>query len=158
MRAACKRHLLTGLTALALAALVLTVAGSAVARADMAKTHPNHMDGGAGTAIGGAAGGPVPDYRNAPRNSRIVLRRKRGLDGIGRPNKRFSAACRRGQFRQKLDRRYVAVLDKSVYGAGVGGSGALYDPGRIAQQGLVYVFVGQGTTNCRVYIGGAASG
>lgn len=138
--------------------LVLLLTGPATAVADMAKTHPSHMDGSNGATRGGGTGGPVPDYRNADPNSRIILRRRGGLDGLGRPSQRFSEACRKGQFRQKLDRRYVALLDKSVYGAGIGGSRGLYDPGRIGQAGLVYVFVGQGTTNCRVYVGGAASG
>ena len=143
----------TALAAALLAAAVVVLSVPRGGSAEMARTHPRHLDGGK-EVLRGQPNSEIPDYKNAGPNSRVLLERRQSLARLGGPDQRLSEACRRGQFRQARDRRYVAVLDKSIYGAGIGGSSALHDPGRIAQPGLVYIFVGQGTTNCRVYVGG----
>ena len=124
-------------------------------QAQLTRTDPDHY--GDGPASGGLTGAnpTQPDYRSANPRSRVLMRRRRDLRDGGPPDARLTRACRNGEFRQVREHRYVAVLNDKVYGAGIGGGRMLYDPMRQAQDGIVYAFLGQGTTNCRVYHLGA---
>jgi hypothetical protein len=63
----------------------------------------------------------------------------------------LSRACNRRLFRQKRDQYLIAVVDGRTYGAAVGGHSSLIDRANMAEQQIVYLFRGQGTTDCRVY-------
>ena len=139
------------------ALVLLCLAAASDGRAQLAKTHPSHYGGGV-AAPGGAAGPGLPDYRMKNPRSRVVLRRRRGLKDSGRPDTKLTQACRNGEFRQLSEHRFVALLDDKVYGAAIGNHGSLIDPRRLARQRIIYIFVGQGTTNCRVYSMGAFQG
>ena len=134
-----------------IAALLLGAAGS---EAQLARTHPRHYGSGLGGSGDLNARG-LPDYRTPNPHSRVIMRRRRGLQESGRPNQKLTRACRSGELRQTVDHRFVAVLGDKVYGAGIGNHGSLRDAKKLTQAGIVYVFVGQGTTNCRVYSMGA---
>ena len=132
-----------------LSSLVLLLASGS--QAQLTRTDRDHY--GDGPASGGLTGAnpTQPDYRSANPRSRVLTQRRRSLRDNGPPDTRLTKACRNGEFRQVREHRYVAVLGDRVYGAGIGGGRMLYDPMRLAQQGIVYAFIGQGTTNCRVY-------
>lgn len=139
-------------------ALALLAATGAPAEAQLATTDPQHYGQGAGAPAGAAPGPSLRDFKGPKYRRRVVLERRANLQQLGAPSRRLSRACREGRFRQAIDRRYVAVLDDRTYGAAIGGSATLYDPDNAGQTGLVYVFVGQGTTNCQVIIGGTPNG
>jgi len=92
-----------------------------------------------------------PDTRYQNRGSRIVYRSDEPLGSAWQANPEMSRACRRGQFAQRADRRYVALLDKDVYGAAIGGHASLIDKAGLAEISVLYLFSRQGTTHCRVY-------
>jgi hypothetical protein len=116
-------------------------------------------------ATSGAAGGYIdpnrsspsivdpdpPDVRYQKRGSRIVYRSAEPLGSTWQANPEMSRACRRGEFTQRADRRYVALLDKDVYGAAIGGHASLIDKAGLAEVSVLYLFSHQGTTHCRVY-------
>jgi len=92
-----------------------------------------------------------PDTRYQKRGSRIVYQSAEPLDSAWQANPEMSQACRRGNFAQRADRRYVALLGKDVYGAAVGGHASLVDKAGLAEVSVLYLFSRQGTTDCRVY-------
>ena len=138
---------------LGLALVTLTI-GSSASYAQLATSDPSHYRHGLNNVPGAVPKSSLRDFRGPKYQSRVVLRRRADLSGLGNPHPNLSRACRDGRFRQVTDRRFVAVLDDRTYGAAIAGSGALFDPRGQGQIGQVYVFVGQGTTNCRVYQGG----
>ncbi len=93
----------------------------------------------------------VPNTKIQRRGSRILYRSLEPRDEGWLLNRQLSRACRRGEFKQRADRRYVALFAAEVYGAGVGGHGSLIDKGRRGVPQTLYIFKGQGTTYCRVY-------
>ena len=95
---------------------------------------------------------PEPsDIRYQTRGSRIVHRGDETLEAQWTINREMSRACRRGLFKQRADRRYVALLGPDVYGAAIGGHRSLVDKASLAEESVLYLFAGQGTTGCRVY-------
>ena len=143
---------------LALIALACLAWSAGESWPQLATTHPQHMRSGVSPGPGGPSGQGLPEYRSVDPRSRVVMRRGRGLQDSGRPSRELSRACRNGRFRQLVAHRFVAVLDDKVYGAAIGRHGSLVDPEMMARDRIVYVFVGQGTTNCRVYSMGAFQG
>lgn len=149
----------------AAAALLLLASSASAAQAGLATTNRSHIDPGSSAGAGTVAPGPtgrarrssLPDFRQPAFRMRVILRREGPLANLGGPNRPLSKACRAGRFRQSVDRLFVAVLGGRIYGAAMGGRSGLFDPQRLASDGLVYVFVGQGTTSCRVYVGGTGS-
>lgn len=136
-------------TVVLLSSLFLLLASGS--QAQLTRTDPEHY--GDGPSSGGlTTPNPTdPDYRSPNPRARVLMRRRRDLRNSSPPDPKLTKACRNGEFRQVREHRYIAVLNDKVYGAGIGGGRMLYDPMRQAQDGIVYVFVGQGTTNCRVY-------
>ena len=92
-----------------------------------------------------------PDLRYQKRGSRVVHRSDEPIETQWTINRQMSQACRHGAFKQRADRRYVALLGKDVYGAAIGGHGSLVDKAGLSEANVLYVFSGQGTTACRVY-------
>lgn len=92
-----------------------------------------------------------PDTRHQMRGSRVVHRSDEPIGAHWAINRQMSQACRYGTFKQRADRRYVALLGRDVYGAAIGGHGSLVDKAGLSEVDVLYVFSGQGTTACRVY-------
>src|SRR3546814_1114094 len=63
----------------------------------------------------------------------------------------LSRACNKRLFRQKRDQFLIGVVEGRTYGAAVGGHGSLVDRARMAEDQVIYLFHGQGTTDSRVY-------
>ena len=91
----------------------------------------------------------TPKYQR--KGSRIILRSETPLDESWILNAEMSRGCRHGYFKQRADRRYIAVLGAEIYGAAIGGHASLVDRKGLSEPEVVYVFGGQGTTFCRVY-------
>ena len=140
--------------AIALLSLFLV---SAEVQANMATTNRSHITPSQSQSTG-LPQPSLPDFRERGTRKRIILRRKAGIARLGGANQKLSRACREGYFRQAIDRRLVAVLDGRIYGAAVGGRNSLVDRKRLSNPGIIYIFVGQGTTSCRVFVGGTARG
>ena len=92
-----------------------------------------------------------PEIREVVRDAIVILRSEEPFGPPWEISKVMSRACSRGQFTQRGDRKYVAVFDRRVYGAAVGGHGSLIDKAGLAEPRVIYVFEGQGTTDCHVY-------
>lgn len=100
--------------------------------------------------------GPPPDEAARPPKhqqpgSRVIFRSEAVLDENWILNAEMSRRCREGHFKQRADRRYVALLGPDTYGAAVGGHGSLIDRVGLSKPEVLYIFRGQGTTYCRVY-------
>jgi hypothetical protein len=133
-------------------AAVLLAASAPRGQAQLVHTDPDHYSSGAGQSVAPLDDGRgVPDFRSKNPTSRVLMEARRRLQDSGPPDRRLTDACRDGRFRQAVEHRYIARLDGRTYGAGIGGRPMLHDPQRMGQPGVLYVFVGQGTTNCRVY-------
>ena len=63
----------------------------------------------------------------------------------------LSKACRQRNFRQKRENFFIGQVNGVTYGAAVGGHGSLVDRVKLAENQVIYLFRGQGTTDCRVY-------
>ncbi|MEM7171366.1 MAG: hypothetical protein AAF530_14430 [Pseudomonadota bacterium] len=87
----------------------------------------------------------------APSGSNVVVRSESPINQSWILNPALSKACSQGHFRQAVQHHLVGIFQKSVYGAAVGGHASLIDRRQLAKENVVYVFKGQGTTNCRVY-------
>jgi len=124
-------------------------AGTAAA-SDLYAPHPGHYRE---HNAGGSANrsGLTRKTKQVRAGSRIVLRDEGRLIEKWVLSANLSKACSKRLFRQKRDNFFVAVVDGRTYGAAVGGHGSLVDRQKLAEKQVVYLFRGQGTTNCRVY-------
>ena len=105
-----------------------------------------HNGGGSGSGAGFTR-----KTKQARAGSRVLLRDEGRLPDKWVLSPDLSKACNRRLFRQKRDSFFIAVVDGRTYGAAVGGHGSLVDRGKMAEKQVVYLFRGQGTTDCRVY-------
>ncbi|WP_299394692.1 hypothetical protein [Pelagibius sp.] len=134
-----------------LAAVVLCGGiGAAVRAADLLSTHPTHYDKhlGGGPPSGSALGRKTKQARPG---SRILVRDEGRLQERWVLSPDLSKACRQRNFRQKRDNFFIGQVNGVTYGAAVGGHGSLVDRAKLAENQVVYLFRGQGTTDCRVY-------
>lgn len=83
--------------------------------------------------------------------SRLLYRTQSSLREEFTYDPGLSRACRNGNFLQRLQMRYVVVAKGVTYGAVLAMPQMLYDPRGVADPKKLYIFRGQGTTNCRVY-------
>lgn len=117
---------------------------------DLYAPHPGHYRehnaGGSANRSGFAR-----KTKQARAGSRLVLRDEGRLIEKWVLSANLSKACSNRLFRQKRDNFFVAVVDGQTYGAAVGGHGSLVDRAKLAEKQVVYLFRGQGTTDCRVY-------
>ena len=129
---------------------VLGCAGGIAMAGEMLTTHPSHYQE---HRPGGSAGsaGISGKTKQARAGSRILVRDEGRLLERWMLNADLSKACSKGRFRQKRDKFFVGIVDGLTYGAAVGGHGSLVDRGKRAENQVVYLFRGQGTTTCRVY-------
>ncbi len=83
--------------------------------------------------------------------SRLIYSTKDPLSEIFTKDPGLSKACRRGRFKQVKSMQYIAVVDGRKYGAALYQSNMLHDPKKLAEKDRIYLFKGQGTSNCRVF-------
>lgn len=142
------------LTYIGLAAALLCLGGAvpgvrAVA-ADLMATDPSHY-AKPGQALQGAGSSIFDRTKQARAGSHVIVRDDGKLLERWVINADLSRACNRRLFRQKRDQYLVGVVDGRTFGAAVGGHGSLYDPAQMSEKQVVYLFRGQGSTDCRVY-------
>ena len=89
--------------------------------------------------------------KQARAGSRVIVKDEGRLIEKWVLSAELSKACNKRIFRQKRDSFLVAVVDGRTYGAAVGGHSSLVDRAKLAEKQVVYLFRGQGTTDCRVY-------
>lgn len=143
-------HKLLKICTISAAAALCGGTGAAVPAADLLSTHPTHYKQHLG---GGAAGGSVlgRKTKQARAGSRLLVRDEGRLLEKWVLNPDLSKACRQRNFRQKRDNFFIGEVDGVTYGAAVGGHGSLVDRAKLAENQVIYLFRGQGTTDCRVY-------
>jgi len=135
-------------------AAVLVCLGSAMpgvraVAADLMATDPSHYARPGASLRGGSS---IFDRTKQVRaGSNVIVRDDGKLLERWVINADLSRACNRRQFRQKRDQYLVGVVDGRTFGAAVGGHSSLYDPAQISEKQVVYLFRGQGSTDCRVY-------
>lgn len=134
---------------LVLACALMAAAGNPAGATELLSTHPNHYANPSATLQGG--GSLLDRTKQARTGSRIVVRDEGALLERWRLNPDLSRACNRRLFRQKRDQYLIGVVDGRTYGAAVGGHSSLLDRAKMAENQTIYLFRGQGTTDCRVY-------
>lgn len=92
-----------------------------------------------------------PEIREVVRDAIVIMRSQETFGPPWQISKEMSRACSRGHFKQRGDRKYVAVFGRRVYGAAVGRHSSLIDKTGLAEPQVIYIFEGQGTTDCHVY-------
>jgi hypothetical protein len=132
------------------AAIAFTLGSAPAGATGLVTTHPDHY----------ARPGASPQHSGSSmlgrtKQTRAGSRRIVSDDGALVENWIVSAdlsrACNKRLFRQKRDQYLIGVVEGRTYGAAVGGHGSLVDRGKMAERQVVYLFRGQGTTDCRVY-------
>ena len=122
----------------------------AAAAADLVTTNPKHY-ANPGASMPSGSDSIFNRTKQARAGSRVVVRDDATLTTNWLLNPDLSRACNKRQFRQKRDQYLIGVVEGQTYGAAVGGHSSLYDPAKMAVSQVVYLFRGQGTTDCRVY-------
>ncbi|GAB4393522.1 MAG: hypothetical protein Tsb0032_13210 [Kiloniellaceae bacterium] len=135
---------------LCLVAFTALAAGPAAAAPELLSTHPSHY-ANPSTTLGGTGASRLGRTKQARNGSNIVVRDADPLLQRWRLNPDLSRACNRRLFRQKRDQYLIGVVEGRTYGAAVGGHSSLIDRAKMAENQVVYLFKGQGTTDCRVY-------
>jgi len=131
--------------------VTLALAGAVPPRAaELLSTHPSHYSKPGGGSQGSRSA-ITNRTKQALAGSRVVVRDEGALLERWILNTDLSQACNQRIFRQKRDNFLVGLVDGRTYGAAVGGHGSLVDRANMAENQVVYLFRGQGTTDCRVY-------
>ncbi len=123
---------------------------AAAGAADLLSTHPSHYSQ-PGTTQGGGGASILNRTKQARAGSHVIVRDEDALLERWRLNPDLSRACNRRLFRQKRDQFLVGVVEGRTYGAAMGGHSSLVDRVKMAENQVIYLFRGQGTTDCRVY-------
>lgn len=123
--------------------------GAAAGATELLSTHPNHYSQPSATMGGGLS--ILNRSKQARAGSHVVVRDEDALLERWRLSPELSRACNRRLFRQKRDQYLIGVVDGRTYGAAVGGHSSLVDRVKMAENQVIYLFRGQGTTDCRVY-------
>lgn len=122
----------------------------AAAASELLSTHPSHY-AKPGEALGGGSSSVLDRTKQVRAGSRIIVRDENALLDNWNLNQDLSRACNRRLFRQKRDQFLIGIVDGRTFGAAVGGHGSLVDRVQLSENQVVYLFRGQGTTDCRVY-------
>ena len=118
--------------------------------AELLTTHPSHY-ARPGEARPGSGVSILGRTKQARAGSHVIVHDPDALQERWVLNAALSRACTKRLFRQKRDHYLIGVVDGRTYGAAVGGHGSLLDRGRLAEDSAIYLFSGQGTTDCRVW-------
>ncbi|GAB4362130.1 MAG: hypothetical protein Kow00114_17180 [Kiloniellaceae bacterium] len=120
------------------------------AAAELLTTDPGHY-ANPGRALSGRGAALFDRTKQVRAGSNVVVRDDGALLERWVLNAGLSRACNQRRFRQKRDQYLIGVVDGRTFGAAVGGHSSLYDPAQMAENQVIYLFRGQGTTDCRVY-------
>ena len=131
-------------------AALLALAAPTAGAAELVTTHPSHY-ARPGAALHGSGGSLVDRTKQARAGSHVIVRDPDALPERWVVNAELSRACSKRLFGQKRDQYLIGVVDGRTYGAAVGGHGSLIDRVKMAENQVIYLFRGQGTTDCRVY-------
>jgi len=135
---------------LILAVTVMIADSAPLGAAELLSTHPSHYSNpGTGRQGGGAS--LLDRTKQVRSGSRVVVRDDGALLERWYLNQDLSRACNKRLFGQKRDQFLIGIVDGRTYGAAVGGHGSLLDRAGMAENQVIYLFRGQGTTDCRVY-------
>jgi len=129
---------------------VFLLCGGTGFASEISGTHPTHITSSK-SKLEGSFGTPPEQPAYPYAGGQVVVNSPDPLQESWKVSAELSSACSRGHFKQKRQHGLVAVMDGRKYGAGVGGHSSLIDPRKLAKPQVVYVFTGQGTTDCRVY-------
>jgi hypothetical protein len=135
---------------LGFATVALTLGSAAAGAADLVTTHPGHY-ARPGETLQGSGSSILDRTKQVRAGSNVIVRDDGALAERWILNADLSRACNKRLFRQKRDQYLIGVVEGRSYGAAVGGHGSLVDRVRMAENQVVYLFRGQGTTDCRVY-------
>lgn len=136
-------------TNIGFAAVLAATGGALAGAAELTATHPSHYSNPGASAGGGTS--LLPRAKQVRAGSNVVVRDDGALLENWRLNPDLSQACNRRLFRQKRDQYLVGLVDGRTYGAAVGGHSSLVDRAQLSERQVIYLFKGQGTTDCRVY-------
>jgi hypothetical protein len=129
----------------------MTAVGMPFAAAgELSVTHPSHY-ARPGETLQGSGTSILGRTKQVRPGSNVIVRDDGALLDAWRLNPDLSRACNRRLFRQHRDQYLVGVVEGQTYGAAVGGHSSLVDRVQMAENQTVYLFRGQGTTDCRVY-------
>jgi len=137
-------------TNIGFAAILAATGGALAGAAELTSTHPSHYAKPGASGAGGASS-ILPRAKQVRAGSNVVVRDEDTLLENWRLNADLSQACNRRLFRQKRDQYLVGLVEGRTYGAALGGHSSLVDRAQLSEKQVVYLFKGQGTTNCRVY-------
>ena len=132
------------------AAIAFTLGSAPAGAAELVTTHPDHYarPGASPQSSGSSILGRTKQTRAG---SRMIVSDDGALVENWIVSADLSRACNKRLFRQKRDQYLIGVVEGRTYGAAVGGHGSLVDRVKMAENQVVYLFRGQGTTDCRVY-------
>lgn len=133
--------------------ILLTCIGLAqepAAATELRATHPSHYRN-PGEALAGSGSSVLDRTKQVRAGSHVIVEDEGALLERWVLNPDLSRACNRRLFRQKRDQYLIGVVDGRTYGAAVGGHSSLVDRANMSENQIVYLFRGQGTTDCRVY-------
>ena len=137
-------------TGIGFAAVLAATGGALAGAAELTATHPSHY-ANPGETLHGSGSSILSRTKQVRAGSNVVVRDEAELRENWRLNPDLSQACNRRLFRQKRDQYLVGVVAGRTYGAAVGGHSSLVDRAQLSEKQVVYLFKGQGTTDCRVY-------
>ncbi|MFD2207532.1 hypothetical protein [Kiloniella antarctica] len=83
--------------------------------------------------------------------SRLIYKTADTIKTLFTKDPELSLACQRGSFLQKKEMHYIAVVGGRKYGAALYKSNMLHDPKGLGNKDKIYLFKGQGTSNCDVF-------
>lgn len=135
---------------LVLAFLLGLAPAAGAGAAELVTTHPSHY-ARPGEALQGSGGAIRHRAKQARAGSNVIVRDPDALHERWMLSAELSRACTKRLFRQKRDQYLVGIVEGRTYGAAVGGHGSLFDRADLAEDQVIYLFRGQGTTDCRVW-------
>lgn len=90
--------------------------------------------------------------------TQLVLQSRQPYWIVGDRDDNLSRLCSLGRFNQRIDNQYVARFGgehgEAVLGIAKGTGLNLYDPGHVSKPKEDYFFLGDGTSECEVFVGG----
>ncbi len=84
--------------------------------------------------------------------SRLIYKTTNSINKLFTKDSKLSLACQRGRFLQKKEMQYIAVVGGRKYGAALYKNSMLHDPKGLGNKDKIYLFRGQGTSNCNVFL------
>ncbi|WP_419904315.1 hypothetical protein [Kiloniella sp.] len=83
--------------------------------------------------------------------SRIIYKTTSPVKELFTKEAKLSVACQRGRFIQVKEMQYIAIVGGRKYGAALYKNNMIHDPKGLGNKDKIYLFKGQGTSNCKVF-------